>query len=148
MVTAADSGTPALTCSASLTVNIEDVNDNPPTAPDIDVNITENSEPRAFVGRVVGTDVDTGLGGSIRYRLIGGNIGNAFQINELDGVITVLNNVIDRETLDEYTLTILLYDLGEPSLNSTSMVSLVCVMYVATVNYEYAFAVGIYHSTG
>lgn len=123
-VSAADSGTPALTCSGSLIVNIEDVNDNPPTAPDISANVRENSMAETFVGRVVGTDVDTGLGGSIRYSLIEGNTGNAFQINNLDGVITVMNNVIDRETLDEYTLTVRLNDLGTPSLTSTSMVAL------------------------
>ena len=124
-VSAADMGTPdPLTCSATITVNIIDVNDNPPTAPDIYVNVSENSLPGTFVGRVVGTDVDTGLGGAIRYTLIDGNIGNAFTINDMDGVMTVLNNVIDRETLDEYTLTIRLNDLGNPSLTSTSMVSL------------------------
>ena len=129
-ISAADSGSPdPLTCSATITVNILDVNDNPPTALDIYVNVTENSLPQAFVGRVVGNDVDTGLGGSIRYTMIDGNIGNAFTINELDGVVTVLNNVIDRETLDEYTLTIQLRDLGNPSLSSTSMVCLVVVCF-------------------
>ena len=129
-ISAADSGSPdPLTCSATITVNILDVNDNPPTALDIYVNVTENSLPQTFVGRVFGTDVDTGLGGSIRYTVIDGNIGNAFTINELDGVVTVLNNVIDRETLDEYTLTIQLRDLGDPSLSSTSMVCLVVVCF-------------------
>ena len=124
-VSAADMGTPdPLTCSATITVNIIDVNDNPPTAPDNSTTVRENSPPGTFVGRVVGTDVDTGLGGAIRYTLIDGNIGNAFTINNLDGVVTVLNNVIDRETLDEYTLTIRLNDLGDPSLTSTSTVSL------------------------
>ena len=128
-ISAADSGTPdPLTCSATITVNIIDVNDNPPTAPDIYVNVIENSPAQTFVGRVVGTDVDTGLGGSIRYTVIDGNIGNAFAINELDGVVTVMNNVIDRETLDEYTLTIQLRDLGNPSLSSTSMVCVLCMM--------------------
>ena len=118
-----------MTCSATITINILDVNDNPPTAPDIYVNVSENSPPTTFIGRVVGTDVDTGLGGSIRYTLIGGNIGNAFTINNLDGVVTVLNNVIDRETLDEYTLTIQLNDLGSPSLTSNSTVNLyICYM--------------------
>ena len=130
-VSAADSGTPdPLTCSATITINIMDVNDNPPTAPDIYRNVSENSPPGTFVGRLVSGDVDTGLGGQIRYTLIDGNIGNAFTINNLDGVVTVMNNVIDRETLDEYTLTIRLNDLGDPNLSSTSMVSLyMCPIY-------------------
>lgn len=146
-VSAADSGSPAMTCSASFTVTIEDVNDNHPTAPNINVNVPENSNnppttsitPQipSFVTRVVGTDVDTGLGGSIRYRLIDGNIGNAFEINELDGVVSVVNAVIDREVLDEYTLTIELRDLGDPSLTSTSMVSCVNVTFTTYYNGVY-----------
>lgn len=112
-----------MTCSATITVNIGDVNDNPPTAPDITTNVTENSPPTTFVTQVAGIDVDTGLGGTVRYSLIGGNIGNAFTISDVSGAVTVLSNVIDREVLDEYTLTIQLNDLGEPSLTSTSMVS-------------------------
>lgn len=142
-ISAADSGTPAMTCFGSITVNIIDVNDNPPTAPDIYVTVDENSAPGTFVGRVVGTDVDTGLGGSIRYTLIDGNIGSAFQINNLDGTVNVLNMVIDRETLDEYTLTIELNDLGDPMLTSTSMVSL-AIHNIGLI----ASIVGIYHSTG
>ena len=135
-VSAADSGTPAMTGSASFTVNIIDVNDNSPTAPDVNTNVMENSPPGTFVARVVGTDVDTGLGGSIRYTLIDGNNGSAFRINNLDGVITVNLSVIDRETLDEYTLTIELNDLGNPILTSTSMVNLaryfrLCITYNA-----------------
>ena len=115
-----------MSCPGSLVINIEDVNDNPPTAPDVTATVVENSPPTTFVGRVVGSDVDTGLGGTISYTLIDGNIGNAFQINEMDGVVTVQNDVIDRETLDEYTLTIRLHDLGDPSLSLTS---------TSTVNY-------------
>ena len=82
----------------------------------------ENSDPGTFVGQVRGNDVDTEDRGEVRYTLIGGNIGDAFQINNVDGTVTVWNDVIDRETLDEYTLTIRLYDLGTPSLTSTSLV--------------------------
>lgn len=133
-----------MTCSGSLVINIEDVNDNPPTAPDISVNVVENSPPATFVGRVVGSDVDTGPGGTIIYTLIDGNISNAFQINDMDGVVTVQNNVIDRETLDEYTLTIRLHDLGDPPLSSTSMVNS-CVPLQRNV---YICCIGVHHSTG
>lgn len=122
-VSATDSGTPnTQTCTGDLTVNIRDVNDNPPIAPDISATVIENSDPGTFVGQVRGTDQDTEARGEIRYTLIGGNIGDAFQINDVDGTVTVWNNVIDRETLDEYTLTIRLHDLGTPSLTSTSLV--------------------------
>jgi len=127
-VSAADSGNPAMTCSASFTVTIIDVNDNPPTAPDINTDVIENSPPGTFVTQVNGTDVDTGMGGFIRYSIIGGNIGSAFTIDNLNGIITVNLNVIDRETLDEYTLTIQLNDLGNPRLTSTSMVNHVIVI--------------------
>lgn len=145
-VSATDSGTNPgpLTCYDDVTIQITNCNDNPPMADDIAFNVCENNSfvmapdgnamivnPTAAV--VVGTDMDNlfdNVAGlppdQVTYSIIDGNIGNTFAIDRMTGEISINNVEIDRELLDEYTLTIQLVDTGtqciDMMLTSTSTV--------------------------
>ena len=78
--------------SATVTINLNDVNDNDPAfaQPTYTQAIDETLAPGASVISVPATDADgTDANSNVRYSIISGNIGNVFEINESTGEITV-----------------------------------------------------------
>ena len=65
--------------------------------------VAEDAEIDDDVGTVSATDPD--VGDEVSYDITAGNVGNAFDIDEETGEITV-NAALDHETTDEYTLTV------------------------------------------
>ncbi|KAK3090257.1 hypothetical protein FSP39_010440 [Pinctada imbricata] len=90
--------------TATITVFIEDMNDNQPEFDQTSylAYIAENVSPGANVTRVHATDLDSGIRGEITYSLRGGN--GRFAINDKTGRVTVAD-VLDREKVNEYYLT-------------------------------------------
>nr|ABX90059.1 hedgling [Amphimedon queenslandica] len=110
--------------SFNVSVEITDVNDNAPQFPisPIRANVTEHVDVGTSVVQVVATDIDSGSNAEISYSIILGNLNGAFAINNKTGLITV-NADIDRELVNEFTLTVQAEDLGEPSrLRNTTAV--------------------------
>ena len=108
---------PAAKTTCSVSITIEDANDN---APVITTNasgtVPENS-PAVEVLDVDATDEDAGNNGEIEYKFLGGNVNNAFTIDSDSGVIST-RGALDRETISRYTLTVQASDKGSPSLSS------------------------------
>ena len=110
--------------SFNVSVEITDVNDNAPQFPisPIRANVTEHVDIGTSVVQVVATDIDSGNNGEISYSIIRGNLNGAFAINNVTGLITV-NADIDRELVNEFTLTVQAEDLGKPDrLRNTTQV--------------------------
>ena len=111
---------PATNTSCNVFITIEDVNDN---APEITndvtmVDIQENSKPVGPVFDVEAVDKDVGANGEIQFEIVSGNVRNAFTIDPVTGEVSVNGSLLDRETLDFYTLKIKASDKGTPSLFS------------------------------
>ncbi|XP_068136139.1 protocadherin Fat 4 [Hyperolius riggenbachi] len=122
LITAADSGSPALTGTGTVTVNVDDVNDNKPTfaLKQHFISISEDAPTGTYVLLVNCSDPDAGLNGVVRYNLIGGN--SQFTINPSTGQI-ISSSLLDREMKDNYTLLITATDGGSPSLSSSTSVT-------------------------
>ncbi|XP_046351403.2 cadherin-23-like isoform X2 [Haliotis rufescens] len=90
--------------TATVTVNIEDMNDNAPVFANDTylVTLKENTPIETSVALINATDEDSGIFGTVRYTIRGGN--NKFRIGLESGVIYVSGD-LDRETTDEYYLT-------------------------------------------
>ncbi|XP_067673633.1 cadherin-23-like isoform X2 [Haliotis asinina] len=90
--------------TATVTVNIEDMNDNAPVFANETylVTLKENTPIETSVAVISATDEDSGIFGTVRYTIRGGN--NRFRIGLESGVIYVSGD-LDRETTDEYYLT-------------------------------------------
>ncbi len=106
-VTASD-GT--LSDTGSITVNLNNLNDNAPNIVDATVAIDENSANATAVINVsdsfTGTDFDRDAQ-TITYSITAGNTGGAFAINAATGAITVANSAaLDFETTPSFTLTV------------------------------------------
>nr|XP_022919754.1 fat-like cadherin-related tumor suppressor homolog isoform X3 [Onthophagus taurus] len=124
-IQAVDQGTPQLSSVASLIVNVQDINDNPPefaskyyfaTVPEINAVGTE-------IVRVLATSKDTGVNAEVYYSIMGGNEHRKFSIHNKTGVITLIE-MLDYERAKDYFLTIQAIDGGIPPLSNVATVNI------------------------
>ena len=103
-VTVVDSGVPILNGSLDITIQVVDVNDNPPTIlnPSAEFTIAENAAVGSLVGMVSAVDGDSV---DLRFVITNGNEANQFLINDTTGEITVAGD-LNREAQDSYRLLI------------------------------------------
>lgn len=101
------------TATATVTVNIEDINDNSPMyTGDGQLSIKENASRSTEIATISAIDIDLGENGTIRrYRLLNNN--ENFIINN-QGVLRS-NVVFDYETSQTYGITVEISDGGQPS---------------------------------
>uniref|UniRef100_A0A8C5MN76 Protocadherin-15 n=1 Tax=Leptobrachium leishanense TaxID=445787 RepID=A0A8C5MN76_9ANUR len=116
IVTASD-GRPDGTSTATVNVQVTDVNDNDPV---FDLYLPRNlsvqeEEVNAFVGQVKATDPDAGVNGQVRYSLA--NFNNVFRITSNGSIYTSVR--LDRETKDYYELVVVATDGAADPRRST-----------------------------
>ncbi|KAK8401064.1 hypothetical protein O3P69_002684 [Scylla paramamosain] len=116
VVVAQDLGRPPQLASRLLTINITDMDDNPPVfgGKALEVEVEEEAAMGTVAGYVSATDNDSGDNALIDYRITDGNDGGLFAINRTSdnrGMIYV-NKRIDREEVEAVTLTLLCGKLG------------------------------------
>ncbi|KAK0142146.1 Protocadherin Fat 4 [Merluccius polli] len=152
LVTATDSGSPALSGTATVTVVVEDENDNIPlfSSSSFHTSIPEDAPTGSDLLLVSCTDADVGLNGVISYSLSGGD--GQFSVNPSTGQI-ISSSLLDREARSTYQLLVVATDGGEPQgLSSSATVSVV----VSDVNdnpprfhhHPYVTHIPAYTSTG
>ena len=91
-----DNGSPALSGTATVTINLTDISE-PPVVNPATFTVAENSPNGTVVGTVTFTDPDAGQ--THVFSILGGNTGGAFAIDPSTGPITVANSAaLDFET--------------------------------------------------
>ncbi|XP_064610099.1 protocadherin Fat 1-like isoform X2 [Liolophura sinensis] len=110
-VQASDGGSPTLSNTAVVNINVTDVNDMPPrfSQPIYSGSIREDAKEGETILQVMATDEDSPPFDDITYSIIKGDPENRFLIGEKTGVVTV-GEVLDREQTAEYTLTVVASD--------------------------------------
>lgn len=105
-----DKGTPSRSNQVTVTVIIEDVNDNNPVFPlaAYTFSVSESSRVGTTVGTLIATDADSGVNASLTYSIdtFLHGLSSHFIINSAVGTITVASPEIDRETLATYVIRI------------------------------------------
>ena len=114
MVLATDMGNPSKSTSATVSISVIDVNDNPPRfslSQEYEFSVREDDSVGTIVGTIVATDVDSGNFGALTYAIEAGDPRNHFSIIQEggNGMITV-SAALDRESVEEYTLVISVSD--------------------------------------
>ncbi len=106
-VVAMDSGTPMLNDSLDVTIEVVDVNDNPPTIVNRNdvFRIAESVPVGSTVGVVSAVDGDSVANGDLRFAIANGNEAGAFLIIITTGEISVAS-ALDREEQDIYELLV------------------------------------------
>uniref|UniRef100_A0A3Q2HCH9 Cadherin-23 n=1 Tax=Equus caballus TaxID=9796 RepID=A0A3Q2HCH9_HORSE len=116
-----------LTSTATVLVNVNDINDNVPTFPrdyEGPFDVTEG-QPGPRVWTFLAHDRDSGPNGQVEYGILDGDPLGEFVISPVEGVLRVRKDVeLDRETIAFYNLTICARDRGMPPLSSTMLVGI------------------------
>ena len=127
-VMATDSGTPPLRAESAFTIQVTDINDNPPLfdQPVYRQVIPEVVFPGSFVLQVTARDKDQGPNGDITYSILKdqGAYSNWFSVDSITGIITTLSQ-LDYEKNPNPSITVVATDGGKPPLSSTAVVNIV-----------------------
>ncbi|XP_042348803.1 protocadherin Fat 2 [Plectropomus leopardus] len=110
-VRATDNGTVPLSSEAHVFLNVTDVNDNPPdfVTSQYDATLDEMAKCGHIVIKIQASDPDTGDLNNLKYKILSGNEGRYFNINESSGIIS-FSNVCKRNLDPYYNLTVAVSD--------------------------------------
>jgi len=127
-VQVADNGSPVLSGTAAVTINLADISE-PPVVNPATFTVAENSPNGTVVGTVTFTDSDAG---QTHVFSISGEV---FAIDPSTGTITVANSAaLDFETTPVFSLTVQVMDSGSQSGTATITINLTNVNEVPVVN--------------
>ncbi|KAL8603767.1 hypothetical protein ACOMHN_024383 [Nucella lapillus] len=123
VMTATDSGSPALTGTTSLTINVTDENDNSPNFANstVHVHLKRSDPPGTEVYTATATDADSGKNGMILYSFPSGQGTGTFSIDPFTGQVRTLAALVAADDTHELLLTAT--DRGYPPLNATLTLS-------------------------
>ncbi|XP_006801915.1 protocadherin-1-like [Neolamprologus brichardi] len=122
-IVAVDSGSPALSSTLSLNVQVTDVNDNAPnfSPATIEVDFPENNYRGQKLQDLVATDPDSGINGQLVYSIIDRFAKRLFEVDANTGEVRV-RSVLDREERDRYVFCVAAADMGVPSKTGTATI--------------------------
>ena len=119
-ILASDNGDPPNTGEAEVHVLVQNVNDESPnilTAPST-ITLPEEMIPSSVIGSYECTDDDEGEFGQVQFSIASGDPSGSFAISTSSGQLT-LQQKLDYETMQSYSLVIACTDMGEPALSDT-----------------------------
>ena len=126
-VFAADGGSPSRTGTATVSLVVLDVNDEPPRfvggGGTLMFDVEENRPPGTEVGRLEARDADSEPFDQFSFRfLYGGSVSDAFAVDRKSGVVTT-TRPLDREQQEYYHLVAVVMDDGGGQTTTTQMTS-------------------------
>ncbi|XP_018332036.1 cadherin-86C-like [Agrilus planipennis] len=113
--------------SAKLVIFLVDVNDNPPVFDEAEykAEVVENADVGTTVIHVRATDVDTGLGGTVRYVELLGPGSEFFRLDPTSGLVSVADSKgLDAERTEFFIFTVEAADEDGEGLKATTQLSL------------------------
>ncbi|XP_060905016.1 cadherin-related family member 2 isoform X2 [Labrus mixtus] len=108
-VIATDQDVTSFQTTATVTINIKDINDNSPTFPKVTyrLSVAEHSDVGTELARIVAEDPDTMDQDKITYSLLPESIRLYFDVDEYEGRVYVKNKtLLDREIRSLYSATL------------------------------------------
>ncbi|CAG2196790.1 unnamed protein product [Mytilus edulis] len=111
-VLAVDSGSRPLTGTATVVVNVTDVNDNSPTfnVTAFNFHVLENQDAQTLVGKLTAFDLDEGENARLTFSLVGNNADVPFHVYPNGTIMTTQK--LNREDKSEYRFRIVVSDHG------------------------------------
>ncbi|XP_061179373.1 protocadherin Fat 4-like [Saccostrea echinata] len=125
IVQAADGGTPSLTSKAEVDITVIDINDNSPifSPAVVSIKVNEILNISSAVYSVYATDADSGANARLTYSILSGNNDLRFSVDPNNGKV-LLRNLLDRETVNLYSLVIIAVDAGSPAKTGSLTLSI------------------------
>ncbi|KAG7321649.1 hypothetical protein KOW79_014507 [Hemibagrus wyckioides] len=108
----------------SVTINVTDINDNPPvfTSTEYMTSVSENSPIGSSVFQIIATDKDSGSNAEVTYSLISGHT-DYFSLDSINGTITTLE-ISDFEQQQSFELTVMASNLDNPAFYDIAHVTI------------------------
>ncbi|XP_077789630.1 protocadherin beta-16-like isoform X8 [Podarcis muralis] len=132
-ITAVDQGSPRLTSTRIINVQISDVNDNPPVfeKSSCEMQIRENNIPGLLIGSVRAADLDTEKNAKVTYSLLPGKVTDGLvasyiSVNSESGNLYALRS-LDYEQIKDFKVTVRATDGGSPPLSSEVTVRVIVI---------------------
>ncbi|XP_043982262.1 protocadherin gamma-A11-like isoform X49 [Gambusia affinis] len=130
VVKAQDGGSPPLSSNATVTLFIQDQNDNPPqvlypvqTGGSMVAEMVPRSADVGYlVTKVVAVDVDSGQNAWLSYKLQKATDRALFEVGLQNGEIRTIRQVTDKDAVKQ-RLTVIVEDNGQPSRSATVIVN-------------------------
>ncbi|XP_069129376.1 protocadherin Fat 4-like [Argopecten irradians] len=124
-VKATDNGVPQRSTEQTLTIHLEDVNDNSPVFSQTEYTATvqENVTVGSTILTVHAQDGDAGTNGLVRYFIIAGKDNSDFSVDQSTGVLRVKKN-LDFERRTSYNITIQAEDSGSDTRSAQAFVKI------------------------
>ncbi|XP_077789625.1 protocadherin beta-16-like isoform X3 [Podarcis muralis] len=123
-ITAMDRGSPRLTSTRILHVEVSDVNDNPPVFEKTfyEMQLRENNIPGLLINSVHAVDLDTAQNAKVTYLLLPGKVNDGptssyISINSETGNLYAIRS-LDYEEVKDFQVTVRAVDSGSPPLSS------------------------------
>ena len=113
--------------TATINIEVLDVNDNPPTfqQPTYNFTVEEESNVGLIIGMVSASDDDSGQNQNFTYQIESANPnGSFFMINGQTGEITIRSGSLDRVQYSQHELVVVAADQGLPALTGSTIVSI------------------------
>ncbi|KAK0049843.1 protocadherin Fat 4 [Biomphalaria pfeifferi] len=125
--------------TATLTVIVDDVNDNAPVITGTYSKVVnETAAVNELVFTIAATDADAGINSALVYAITDGNIGDSFKIDFMGNILVA--RPLNPDVTNSYSLTVTVTDRGTPPLSS----SIVVYIYVNAVNHPPVFDLSSY----
>ncbi|XP_067422476.1 protocadherin beta-16-like [Emydura macquarii macquarii] len=132
-ITATDRGSPRLTSVRIISVQLSDINDNPPVFNDTSyvMYLKENNLPGLLIGTVHAADLDTEQNAKVTYSALPGNrsdlpLSSYISINSETANVYALHS-LDYEQTRDFQVAVRAADGGSPPLSSEVIVRVVIV---------------------
>ena len=126
-VRARDLGSPQQSSFATVNVEVNDKNDNPPDFdPDsFSASLREDTQLGFDVLTVFAFDPDEpgNPNSQIQYSISSGNTGSTFSLDSTTGLLELANS-LDFENQESYTLEVVAEDQGDPTMSDTATVTI------------------------
>ncbi|CAL8270511.1 unnamed protein product [Boreogadus saida] len=128
---ASDRGQPPMSAHCKVLVEVVDLNDNAPeiTVTSLMTTLKEDAKIGTAIALITVLDKDDGLNGEVKA-VIANDPPFKLQTNYNNYYSLVVNGPLDRETVAQYTVTIIATDEGSPPLSGTAVVT----VHVSDVN--------------
>uniref|UniRef100_A0A6Q2YSL2 FAT atypical cadherin 1a n=1 Tax=Esox lucius TaxID=8010 RepID=A0A6Q2YSL2_ESOLU len=123
-VLASDNGVPARSSSATVNIDVSDVNDNPPLFAQANYSliVQENRPMGTSILQLTASDRDaTHNGPPFAFSVVDGNEGGVFEVNQQGALLVV--GQLKRKPKEHYVLIVQVADNGKPRLFSAAYVS-------------------------
>ena len=117
-IVARDITNPALTASATITINVSGLKNNPPSfATSTDRRVVPADLPlNSFIAKLSVTDGDSGTNGQLTYSIVTGNHSSLFSVNSTGAIISAQS--LSSSAGNVHVMNISVTDRGSPQLTA------------------------------